>query len=131
MDQFNLEIISPERSFLTKKDTEEVVIPGIEGYMGILKDHIPIISFLKPGIIDVKSKNETLNFYVDDGIVEFKDNNLSILTSNIFDLKNFDKNNIDRIVKNTEEDLKKENINDQERFILDQKIEVLNSLKLN
>jgi F0F1-type ATP synthase epsilon subunit len=99
--------------------------------MGILKDHIPIISFLKPGIIDVKSKNDTLNFYVDDGIVEFKDNNLSILTSNIFDLKNFDKNNIDRIVKNAEEDLKKENINDQERFILDQKIEVLNSLKFN
>ena len=103
MDQFNLEIISPEKSFLIKKDTIEVIVPAIEGYMGILKDHIPIISFLKPGIIDVKSKNETLNFYVDDGIVEFKDNNLSILTSNIFDLKNFDKNNIDRIIKNTEE----------------------------
>ena len=131
MYQFYLEIISPENSFLIKKDTIEVVVPAIEGYMGILKDHIPIISFLKPGIIDVKSKNETLNFYVDDGIVEFKDNNLSILTSNIFDLKNFDKNNIDRIVKNAEEDLKKENMNDQERFILDQKIEVLNSLKLN
>ena len=131
MNQFYLEIISPENSFLIKKDTIEVVVPAIEGYMGILKDHIPIISFLKPGIIDVKSKNDTLNFYVDDGIVEFKDNNLSILTSNIFDLKNFDKNNIDRIVKNAEEDLKKENINDQERFILDQKIEVLNSLKFN
>ena len=131
MYQFYLEIISPENSFLIKKDTIEVIVPAIEGYMGILKDHIPIISFLKPGIIDVKSKNETLNFYVDDGIVEFKDNNLSILTSNIFDLKNFDKNNIDRIVKNAEEDLKKENMNDQERFILDQKIEVLNSLKLN
>ena len=62
MDQFNLEIISPEKSFLTKSDTEEVVIPAIEGYMGILKDHIPLISFLKPGIIDVKSKNETLNY---------------------------------------------------------------------
>ena len=131
MDHFNLEIISPEKSFLIKKDTIEVIVPAIEGYMGILKDHIPIISFLKPGIIDVKSKNDTLNFYVDDGIVEFKDNNLSILTSTIFDLKNFDKNNIDRIVKNAEEDLKKENMNDQERFILEQKIEVLNSLKLN
>ena len=131
MDQFNLEIISPEKSFLIKKDIIEVIVPAIEGYMGILKDHIPIISFLKPGIIDVKSKIETLNFYVDDGIVQFKDNNLSILTSNIFDLKNFDKNNIDRIVKNAEEDLKKENMNDQERFILDQKIEVLNFLKLN
>ena len=131
MDQFNLEIISPEKSFLIKNDTEEVVIPAIEGYMGILKDHIPLIYFLKPGIIDVKSKNETLNFYVDDGIVEFKDNTLSILTSNIFDLKEMDKNKVDKIMKDAEEGLKKENMKDQERYILDQKIEVLNSIKSN
>ena len=131
MEQFNLEIISPEKSFLVKEDTLEVIVPAIEGYMGILKDHIPIISFLKPGIIDVKSKDDTLSFYIDDGIVEFKDNTLSILTSNIFDLKNLDKNKIDRIAKNAEDELKKENVSDQERFILDQKIEILNSLKLN
>ena len=131
MDQFNLEIISPEKSFLTKNDTEEVVIPAIEGYMGILKDHISLISFLKPGIIDVRSKNETLNYYVDDGIVEFKDNTLSILTSNIFDLKEMDKNKVDKIAKDAEKGLKKENIKDHERYILDQKIEVLNSIKSN
>jgi len=131
MDQFNLEIISPEKSFLIKNDTEEVVLPAIEGYLGILKDHIPIISFLKPGIIDVKSKNERLNFYVDEGIIEFKDNTLSILTSNIFDLKKIDKIRIDEIVKDAEEELKKENIKDEERFILDQKILVLNSIRSN
>ena len=95
------------------------------------QDHIPLISFLKPGIIDVRSKNETLNYYVDDGIVEFKDNTLSILTSNIFDLKEMDKNKVDKIVKDAEEGLKKENIKDHERYILDQKIEVLNSIKSN
>ena len=131
MDQFNLEIISPEKSFLIKNDTEEVVLPAIEGYLGILKDHIPIISFLKPGIIDVKSKNEKLNFYVDEGIIEFKDNTLSILTSNIFDLKKIDRIRIDEIVKDAEEELKKENIKDEERFILDQKILVLNSIRSN
>ena len=131
MDQFNLEIISPEKSFLIKNDTEEVVLPAIEGYLGILKDHIPIISFLKPGIIDVISKNERLNFYVDEGIIEFKDNTLSILTSNIFDLKKIDKIRIDEIVKDAEEELKKENIKDEERFILDQKILVLNSIRSN
>ena len=131
MEQFNLEIISPEESILLKNDTEEVVIPTIEGYMGILRDHIPLISFLKPGIIDVKSKNETINFYVDDGIVEFKENTLSILTSKIFNLKNINKNNIDKIINDAHEELKKENIRDQEKFILDQKIEVLNSIKIN
>ena len=131
MEQFNLEIISPEESILLKNDTEEVVIPTIEGYMGILRDHIPLISFLKPGIIDVKSKNENMNFYVDDGIVEFKENTLSILTSKIFNLKNINQNNIDNIINDANEGLKKENIKDQEKFILDQKIEVLNSIKIN
>ena len=131
MDQFNLEIISPEKSFLTKNDAVEVVVPAIEGYMGILKDHIPIISFLKPGIIDVKLNNESLNFYVDDGVVEFKDNTLSILTSNIFDIKDINKNNVDMIIKDADEELKKEDIKDQDRFILEKKIEVLNSLNIN
>ena len=131
MEQFNLEIISPEKSFLIKNDAIEVVVPAVEGYMGILKDHIPIISFLKPGIIDVKLSNESLNFYVDDGIVEFKDNTLSILTSSIFDIKDITKNNVDKILKNVEEELKKENIKDQDRFILEKKIEVLNSLSIN
>ena len=131
MEQFNLEIISPEKSFLIKNDAVEVVVPAVEGYMGILKDHIPIISFLKPGIIDVKLSNESLNFYVDDGIVEFKDNTLSILTSSIFDIKDITKNNVDKILKNVEEELKKENIKDQDRFILEKKIEVLNSLSIN
>ena len=131
MEQFNLEIISPEKSFLTKNDAVEVIVPAIEGYMGILRDHIPIISFLKPGIIDVKLNNESLNFYADDGIVEFKDNTLSILTSNIFDIKEINKNNVDMIIKDAEEGLKKENIKDQDRFILEKKIEVLNSLNIN
>ena len=85
-DQFNLEIVSPEKSFLKKDNVTEVVVPAFEGDMGILKDHISIISFLKPGIIKVSSGNEETNFYVDDGIVEFKDNTLSILTSSIFDI---------------------------------------------
>ena len=90
-EEFKLEIVNPKKSFLSKEDVIEVLVPAYEGDMGILKDHIPLISFLKPGIIDVKSKNETLNFYVDDGIVEFKDNTLSILTSSIHNLKELDK----------------------------------------
>ena len=90
-DQFNLEIVSPEKSFFKDNNVIEVIVPAFEGEMGILKDHISIISFLKPGIIKVKINNDERNFYVEDGIVEFKDNNLSILTSNIFDIKKSDK----------------------------------------
>ena len=130
-EQFNLEIVSPEKSFLKKDNVTEVVVPAFEGEMGILKDHISIISFLKPGIIKVNSGSEENSFYVDDGIVEFKDNLLSILTSNIFDIKNSDKVKIQEMIKEAESDLEDEKIDDQKRFIISQKIEVLKSLSLN
>ena len=93
-ENFNIEIVNPEKSFLSKENVTEVVVPAFEGEIGILKDHIPIISFLKPGIIKVFVGSEEENYYVEDGIVEFKDNSLSILTSSIFNLKDIDKNHI-------------------------------------
>ena len=130
-EQFNLEIVSPEKSFLKKDNVTEVVMPAFEGEMGILKDHISIISFLKPGIIKISSGNEENSFYVDDGIVEFKDNTLSILTSNIFDIKNSDKSKIQDMIKEAEKDLSSDKHDDQKRFIISQKVEVLKSLILN
>ena len=75
-EEFKVEVISPEKSYFSKDTVTEVVVPGYEGEMGILKDHISLISFLKPGIIKVFSKDGEEKFYVDDGIVEFKDNSL-------------------------------------------------------
>ena len=128
MDQFNLEIISPEKSFLIKKDTIEVIVPAIEGYMGILKDHIPIISFLKPGIITIFSKSGEDKFYVEDGIIEFKNNDLSVLTSSIFNLKEIEKSKIQDMIKTAEEESNKPEISDQSKYLADQKIEVLKTL---
>ena len=116
-ENFFLEIVSPEKSFLKKDNVTEVVVPAFEGEMGILKDHISIISFLKPGIVKIISGSEEENFYVDDGIVEFKDNLLSILTSNIFNIKNSDKEKIQEMVKQAEADLTEENLDDQKRFM--------------
>ncbi len=130
-EQFNLEIVSPEKSFLKKDNVTEVVVPAFEGEMGILKDHISIISFLKPGIVRIMSDSKEENFYVDDGIVEFKDNSLSILTSNIFDIKNSDKVQIQEMIKQAEGDLENENLDDQKRYIISQKVEVLKSLSFN
>ena len=130
-EDFRVEIVNPEKSFFSKDDVTEVVVPGYEGEMGILKDHISIISFLKPGIIKISSGNEENRFYVDDGIVEFKDNTLSILTSNIFDIKNSDKSKIQDMIKEAEKDLSSDKLDDQKRFIISQKVEVLKSLSLN
>ena len=127
-EQFNIEIVSPEKSFLKKDDVTEVVVPAFEGEMGILKNHISIISFLKPGIIKINSVNGENSFYVDDGIVEFKDNTLSILTSNIFDIKKSNRSEIQNMIKEAESDLTNENLDDQKRFIISQKVEVLKSL---
>ena len=127
-EEFKIEIVNPEKSFLVKEDVLEVVIPAFEGEMGILKDHISIISFLKPGIIKILSKSGDESFYVEDGIVEFKNNNLSILTSTIYKLTDLDKSKQQDLLKLAEEESNKKDINDQSRYLIDQKIDVLKSL---
>ena len=127
-EEYSVEIVNPEKSFLLKDDVTEVVVPAFEGEIGILKDHISIISFLKPGIIKIFSKSGEESFYVNDGIIEFKNNNLSILTSLILNLKDIDKEKISEIQKSAEEKLNKSEINDQEKYLLDQKLEVLKSI---
>ena len=130
-EEFKIEIVNPERSFLSKENVIEVVVPAFEGEMGILKDHISIISFLKPGIIKVYSKSEENKYFVEDGIVEFKDNSLSILTSSIYNMSDLDRNKIDQILKEAEKESSGDNIDDQKRYLIDQKIEVLKNLDLN
>ena len=127
-EEFKVEIVNPEKSFLIKEDVTEAVVPAFEGEMGILKDHISIISFLKPGIIKILSKSGNENYFVEDGIVEFKNNNLSILTSSIFNLTEMDKSKQQDLLKLAEEEANKSDINDQSKYLVDQKIEVLKSL---
>ena len=127
-EDFKVEIVNPEKSFLVKDDVSEVVVPAFEGEMGILKDHISIISFLKPGIIKILSKSGDENYYVEDGIVEFKNNNLSILTSTIFNLADMDKSKQQDLLKQAEEEANKTDINDQSKYLVDQKVEVLKTL---
>jgi len=130
-EEFKVEIINPEKSFISKDKVTEVVVPAYEGDLGILKDHISIISFLKPGIIKILEKNEEERYYVEDGIMEFKENSLSILTSSIHNIKEMKKNSIDDSLKDAEKLLSNENLDDQERFLINQKIDVLKSLSIN
>ena len=127
-EEFKVEIVNPEKFFLVKDDVYEVVIPAFEGEMGILKDHISIISFLKPGIIKVLSKSANENYYVEDGIVEFKNNNLSILTSSILNLTDIDKLKQQNLISSAEEQSRSTDLNDQSRFLIDQKLQVLKSI---
>ena len=127
-EEFSIEIVNPDKSFLQRKDVTEVVIPAFEGEMGILKEHISIISFLKPGILKILSNFNTEEYYVEDGIVEFKDNTLSILTSSIISLQNKDKNKILELLKNAEEESTKKDLSDQSQYLIDQKLEVLKSI---
>jgi len=127
-EEFKLEVVNPEKSFLLKDDVTEVVVPAFEGEMGILKDHISIISFLKPGIIKIYSKLGEEKYYVEDGIIEFKNNNLSILTSSIFDIKDMEKSKIDEMLRVAEEETAKDNISDQAKYLIDQKIEALRTI---
>jgi F-type H+-transporting ATPase subunit epsilon len=127
-EEFKVEIVNPEQSFLIKEDVTEVVVPALEGEMGILKDHISIISFLKPGLIKIFSKSGEEKYYIEDGIAEFKNNSLSVLTSFIFNIKNFDKDQINKLLTEAEESLRSNVISDQNKYLVDQKIDVLKTL---
>ena len=131
-NNFKVEIINPEKSFLSKEDITDVVIPAFEGDMGILKDHISIISFLRPGLLRIiDSKSSEATYYVEDGIIEFKNNCLSILTSNIFDIKKINKNEVRDILVKAEKEGQNPDISDQAKYLVNHKIEVLKSLTLN
>ena len=128
-DEFKIEIVNPDQLFYSNENILEAVIPAFEGEIGILKDHISIISFLKPGIIKLKINNsDQETFYVEDGIIEFKDNLLSILTSNIVDLKKTTKDHFDKNLKDAEKLLEDPELSDQERFLSSQKVDILKSI---
>ena len=127
-DSFNLEIVNPEKLFLSLDNVSEVVVPAFEGDMGILKDHISIIPFLKPGTVKIFTGNEVKELYVEDGIIEFSENSLSILTSRIIDIKEIKKDDLSSMINEANEALKDENLDDQKRFLANQKIDVLNRL---
>ena len=125
-DIFTIEIISPDQTIL-KQEAKEVVIPSYEGQMGILNNHIPLITFLRPGIIKIKNKDEK-KFYVEEGTVEFSNNSLLILTSTARDLANFDKVLINDLLKKAESQLNTTDFTDKDRYVVSYKIETLREI---
>ena len=126
-ENFTVEIISPDQSIL-KSEATEVTIPSYEGQMGILRDHIPIITFLRPGLIIIKENNGEKKFFIEDGTVEFSNNSLLILTSTAKSLDNLERDTIDTIIKNSEEKISKGGISDIESYILSYKINTLKEI---
>ena len=125
-DKFTIEIISPDQTIL-KQEANEATIPSYEGQMGILIDHIPLITFLRPGIVMIKTDVEK-KFYVEEGTVEFSDNNLLILTSTVRDLVNFDKTLVNDLLKKAEAESNNTDFTDKDRYILSYKIETLKEI---
>ncbi len=125
-ETFDIEIISPEKKLLTKK-VSSVTLPGFEGEMTILSNHIPLITFLRPGIVKV---NEDLNiqYFVEDGTVEFSNNSLSILSSTILDLKSISKEKISNMIEESKTQLNQENLDDKKRYIVSHKIDCLSRI---
>ena len=125
-DKFTLEIISPEGTLL-KVEASEVVIPSYEGEMGILKDHIPLITFLRPGLIKIKDIKER-SFFVEDGTVEFANNNLLILTSTAKELSVIDQSSIQEQITAAEKEMRDDSLSDKKKYLLSYKINTLKKI---
>ena len=126
-EKFNLEIVTPGRLFL-KSEVTEVVIPSFEGELGILKDHIPLITFLRPGVISVKD-NEVEKYFIEEGTVEFSNNNLLILTSEVKNIKDIDRKSIDEIIIKSEKNMVNPDISDKDKYLLSYTIETLKEIR--
>jgi F-type H+-transporting ATPase subunit epsilon len=125
-NKFTVEIITPDKSIL-KSETSEVTIPSYEGQMGILKDHIPLITFLRPGVISIENQ-ETKKYFVEEGTVEFSNNNLLILTSTAKDLMELDQSSIGDLLNQAEKKFSDDNSTDKERYLLSYKINTLKEI---
>ena len=125
-EKFTVEIISPDRSII-KTVATEVTLPSYEGEMGILKDHVPLITFLRPGLIKILDQTDNV-FYLEEGTVEFADNNLLILTSTAKKLSEIDKNFLENLLIDSEKKIKDEKFTDKEKYLLSYKIETLKNI---
>ena len=126
-ENFNLEIISPDQT-LFNSEVSQAVIPGFEGIMTILKDHISLITFLRPGLIEVGSDDKTEKFYIEDGTVEFFNNKLLILSSSVVRIEKLAKDNIEKILEESKAILQNSEIKDKERYMLSYKVSTLQEI---
>tara|TARA_Y100000741_G_scaffold292504_1_gene232739 strand:+ start:389 stop:778 length:390 start_codon:yes stop_codon:yes gene_type:complete len=126
-EKFIVEIITPDRSLL-KSEVSEVIIPSYEGEMGILKDHIPLITFLRPGLITIKSE-KVQKFYAEEGTVEFSKNNLLILTTTVKTIDDIEATFIEKSIKSAEENMDKSDLSDKDKYLLSYKIGTLKELR--
>ena len=126
-ENFNLEIISPDQT-LINTDVKQVIIPAYEGLMTILKDHISLITFLRPGFIEVEIENKIDKFYVEEGTVEFFSNKLLILTSSTIKLEKLTKENVLKMIDESKVLLQNSEIKDKEKYIISHKLETLQQI---
>ena len=126
-DDFNLEIIAPDKKIFSS-NVGEVVIPSFEGQMTILKDHIPIITFLRPGFVEIKNHNESLKFFIEEGTVEFLNNKMLILTTSAKSLKDFDNTKVSETIKIVEKAIEAKNLSDKQKYILSYKLSSLKEI---
>ena len=129
---YKIDIVSPEKMIFSDENVDEVVLPSYEGEMGILKDHIAIISFLRPGVIKIFKSSKIVNsFFVEDGVIEFFNNNLTVLSSKIINVKELNREKINLLISKTEKILNDEKLDDNSKYLANHKIDTLRSLSLN
>jgi F-type H+-transporting ATPase subunit epsilon len=127
-ETIQVDIVTPEKKIFSENDIVSVTVPGIEGEMGILHNHIPIISFLKPGTINIETKNKETKFFIADGVLEFNNNIVTILASEIYDLATINAFTIDQLKQKSKEKIQKENQSDNDIFLAEKFEEEVNRL---
>ena len=129
-DNFKLEIISPEKVIFSD-DTKMVTLPSYEGDMSVLKNHISIITLLRPGIIKLQKNDGSFDkFFVEDGTIEYFNDSLVVLSASAINVKDLSKEFIDNLQKNTQDKLAAKDITDHDRYVLNHKLDALQGIRV-
>jgi len=127
-ETIQVDIVTPEKKIFSETNILSTTVPGVEGDMGILNNHIPIITFLRPGKIHIQSSNKETSFFISDGVLEFNNNILTILASEIYDTESIDSVILDQLKNKAKVKVQKEGQTDNESYLSNRFQEEVNQL---
>jgi F-type H+-transporting ATPase subunit epsilon len=103
-DKIAFDLVSPERLLLSE-EADMVTVPGAEGYMGVMAGHMPLVSTLRAGMIDVLKDGTDRRFFIRGGFTEINPEKIVVLAEEAIPMEEFDLAVLDQRIKDTEEDL--------------------------
>ena len=120
----NLNLVTPESLFLSE-EVEMVVVPGVDGTFGAMRDHAPMISMIKPGVLEIHNGKDIRTIFIAGGYAEVSGDNCTILAEELVEISHLNKLMLEEELKQAEYDIEHAE-SDKEKARLEKKAAIIN-----